>query len=37
MDPLDLHMSRERVGAAKVTGKGHQEVEYLNNLLGMDA
>ena len=29
-------MSRERVGASKVTGKGHQEMEYLNNLLGMD-
>ena len=38
MDPLDLYMyvSRERVRASKVTGKGHQEMEYLNNLLGMD-
>ena len=36
VDPLDLHVSGERVGAAEVTGKGHQQVEYLNNLLGMD-
>ena len=36
VDPLDLHVSGERVGAAEVTGKGHQPVEYLNNLLGMD-
>ena len=36
MDPLDLHVSGERVGAAEVTGKGHQQVEDLNNLLGMD-
>jgi hypothetical protein len=38
VDPLDLDVSRERVGAAEVMGKGHQQVEYLNNLLlGMDA
>jgi hypothetical protein len=36
VDPLDLDVSWERMRAAKVTGKGHQQVEYLNNLLGMD-
>ena len=26
VDPLDLYVSRQRVGAAKVTGKGHQKM-----------
>ena len=36
MDPLDLYVSRERVGTTKVTGKGYQEMEDLNNLLRVD-
>ncbi|MCG8625905.1 MAG: hypothetical protein MJE68_28395 [Proteobacteria bacterium] len=36
VNPLDLHVPGKWVGAAEVSGKGHQQVEYLNNLLGMD-
>ena len=36
MDPLQLDVSGQRMGAAKVASKRNQEMEYLYNVHGMD-